>query len=107
MALHFYQARRGTGELERAVAIGAALIGINNRDLRTFETHLRTTLDLLDSVPDETLLVTESGILGRADVELMRGSGVHAFLVGEAFMRAPDPGAALRELFFPGVAATN
>ncbi|MDH3714549.1 MAG: indole-3-glycerol phosphate synthase TrpC [Gammaproteobacteria bacterium] len=88
-------------ELERAVAIGADLIGINNRDLRTFETRLRTTLDMLGSVPDETTLVTESGILARADVELMRGSGVHAFLVGEAFMRAPDPGAALRELFFP------
>jgi indole-3-glycerol phosphate synthase len=90
-------------ELERAVATGADLIGINNRDLRTFETHLRTTLDMLDAVPDGTTLVTESGILARADVELMRGSGVHAFLVGEAFMRAPDPGAALRELFFAGV----
>jgi indole-3-glycerol phosphate synthase len=67
-------------ELERAVATGADLIGINNRDLRTFETHLRTTLDMLDAVPDGTTLVTESGILARADVELMRGSGVHAFL---------------------------
>jgi indole-3-glycerol phosphate synthase len=93
-------------ELERAVATGADLIGINNRDLRTFETHLRTTLEMLDAVPDGTTLVTESGILARADVELMRGSGVHAFLVGEAFMRAPDPGAALRELFFPGVIET-
>lgn len=94
-------------ELDRAVAIGADLIGINNRDLRTFETHLRTTLDLLESVPDEATLVTESGILTRADVDLMRSNGVHAFLVGEAFMRAPDPGAALRELFFPGVMATT
>ncbi len=88
------------GELERALAIGADLIGINNRNLRTFETRLQTTLDMLDAVPDSVTLVTESGILERADVQLMRDNGVHAFLVGEAFMRAPDPGAALRALFF-------
>ena len=89
-------------ELERAMAIGADLIGINNRDLRTFETRLQTTLELLASVPDDATLVTESGILAREDVDLMRCNGVHAFLVGEAFMRAPDPGAALRSLFFLG-----
>ena len=90
------------GELERALATPAPLIGINNRDLRTFEVRLETTLDLLPRVPGDRLLVTESGILTRADVERMRAHGVHAFLVGEAFMRAADPGAALRELFFPG-----
>ncbi len=90
------------GELERALATAAPLIGINNRDLRTFEVRLETTLDLLPHVPADRLLVTESGILTRADVERMRAHGVHAFLVGEAFMRAPDPGAALRALFFPG-----
>ena len=89
-------------ELERALATAAPLIGINNRDLRTFEVRLETTLDLLPRVPGDRLLVTESGILTRADVERMRAHGVHAFLVGEAFMRAADPGAALRELFFPG-----
>ncbi len=89
-------------ELERAIAIGADLIGINNRDLRTFETRLQTTLNMLDAVPQGVTLVTESGILTRADVALMRSNGVQAFLVGEAFMRAPDPGAALRELFFSG-----
>ena len=90
-------------ELERAVELGADLIGINNRDLRTFETNLHTTLDMLAQVPDNATLVTESGILSRADVELMRGNGVHAFLVGEAFMRAADPGAALQALFFSGI----
>ena len=89
-------------ELERALATPAPLIGINNRDLRTFEVRLETTLDLLPRIPDDRLLVTESGILTRADVEHMRAHGVHAFLVGEAFMRAADPGAALRALFFPG-----
>jgi len=89
------------GELERALAVPAPLVGINNRDLRTFEVRLETTLDLLPHVPDDRLLVTESGILERGDVERMRAAGVHAFLVGEAFMRAPDPGAALRALFFP------
>jgi indole-3-glycerol phosphate synthase len=86
-------------ELERALALDTPLVGINNRNLRTFETRLETTLDLLPRVPPERLVITESGILSRADVARMREHGVHAFLVGEAFMRAPDPGAALAELF--------
>ena len=76
------------------------LIGINNRNLRTFEVSLETTLGLLEAVPPERLLVTESGILGGGSVSLMRRHGVHAFLVGEAFMRAADPGAELGRLFF-------
>jgi len=87
-------------ELERALTTPARLIGINNRSLRTFETRLDTTLTLRSAVPADRLLVTESGIHTGADVALMRAAGVHAFLVGEAFMRAPDPGAKLRELFF-------
>ncbi|MDG4554964.1 MAG: indole-3-glycerol phosphate synthase TrpC [Candidatus Competibacter sp.] len=87
------------GELERALATGAALIGINNRNLRTFETRLDTTLDLLSQIPRDRTVVTESGIHTPADVALMRENGVQAFLVGEAFMRAPDPGAKLAELF--------
>jgi indole-3-glycerol phosphate synthase len=75
------------------------LLGVNNRNLRTFDVSLNTTLDLLHRIPDDRLLVTESGILARADVQRMRSAGVHAFLVGEAFMRAPDPGQALRDLF--------
>lgn len=75
------------------------LLGINNRDLRTFDVALETTLALLDDVPGGTPVVTESGILAREDVERMRRAHVHAFLVGEAFMRADDPGAALRSLF--------
>ena len=86
-------------ELERALLLKTPLVGINNRNLRTFEVSLQTTLDLLTQVPAERLLVTESGILARADVQRMRDANVHAFLVGEAFMRAPDPGAALAELF--------
>jgi indole-3-glycerol phosphate synthase len=86
-------------ELDRALALDTPLIGINNRDLRTFETRLETTLALLPRIPGDRLVVTESGILGREDVERMRGRGVQAFLVGEAFMRATDPGAALAELF--------
>ncbi|HLB16631.1 MAG TPA: indole-3-glycerol phosphate synthase TrpC [Burkholderiales bacterium] len=86
-------------ELERALALATPLIGINNRDLRTFETRLETTLALLPRIPADRLVVTESGILAREDVELMRRGGVHAFLVGEAFMRAADPGAALADLF--------
>ncbi len=86
-------------ELERALTLGAPLIGINNRDLRTFDTRLETTLDLVDRIPDDRLLVTESGIHTRADVARMRDAGVHVFLVGEAFMRAGDPGAALAGLF--------
>jgi indole-3-glycerol phosphate synthase len=75
------------------------LVGINNRDLRSFEVRLETTLSLLPEVPQDRLLVTESGILTRADVLRMRQAGVHAFLVGEAFMRADDPGSALSALF--------
>ena len=86
-------------ELERALALRTPLLGINNRNLRTFEVTLDTTLGLLDRVPADRLLVTESGILSQADVAKMRAANVHAFLVGEAFMRADDPGAELRRLF--------
>jgi len=86
-------------ELELALPLKTRLLGINNRNLRSFETSLQTTLDLLDRVPDDRIVVTESGIHARADVELMRRHGVDAFLVGEAFMRADDPGARLAELF--------
>ena len=86
-------------ELDRALALDASLIGINNRNLRTFETRLDTTLDLLERIPPDRTVVTESGIHTPADVALMRQHGVHAFLVGEAFMRAADPGAKLAELF--------
>jgi indole-3-glycerol phosphate synthase len=86
-------------ELERALALKTPLVGINNRNLRTFEVTLDTTLGLLHDVPADRLLVTESGILARDDVRRMRDAGVHAFLVGEAFMRAADPGAALAALF--------
>ena len=89
-------------ELERALPLPGQLIGINNRDLRSFRVSLDTTLGLLDAIPPDRLLVTESGILTRDDVALMRAHGVHAFLVGEAFMRAADPGAALEQLFFGG-----
>ena len=86
-------------ELERALRLKTRLVGINNRNLRTFEVTLQTTLDMLPEVPPDRLLITESGILGRADVQSMRAAGVNAFLVGEAFMRAPEPGLALAELF--------
>jgi indole-3-glycerol phosphate synthase len=86
-------------ELERALRLRTPLIGINNRNLRSFDTTLQTTLDLLPRIPGERLLVTESGILSRPDVARMRAAGVQTFLVGEAFMRAPDPGVALGELF--------
>lgn len=86
-------------ELERALALRTPLIGINNRNLRTFEVSLTTTLDLLDRIPSDRLVVTESGILAATDVRRMRDAGVNAFLVGEAFMRAADPGAALTDLF--------
>ena len=86
-------------ELQRALQTGARLIGINNRNLRTFETSLDTTLKMLDSVPDNRLLVTESGIHTADDVRRMREHGVHAFLVGEAFMRADEPGEKLAALF--------
>ena len=86
-------------ELERGLHLPVRLIGINNRNLRTFEVSLETTLDLLPEIPGDRLVVTESGILEPADVRRMRDAGVHAFLVGEAFMRAPDPGVRLAELF--------
>jgi indole-3-glycerol phosphate synthase len=86
-------------ELERALRLATPLIGINNRNLRTFDVALETTLRLLPGIPRERIVVTESGILTPADVSRMRAAGVHAFLVGEAFMRAADPGAALRALF--------
>ena len=86
-------------ELERALQTPAPLIGINNRDLRTFETSLDVTLDMLGQIPGDRIVVTESGIHTADDVSLMRGHGVHTFLVGEAFMKAPDPGEKLAELF--------
>ena len=86
-------------ELERALKLKTPLVGINNRNLRTFEVTLDTTLSMLKDVPADRLLVTESGILKPADVKAMRDAGVHAFLVGEAFMRADDPGLALAKLF--------
>ncbi|MEZ5738521.1 MAG: indole-3-glycerol phosphate synthase TrpC [Burkholderiaceae bacterium] len=86
-------------ELDRALALQTPLIGINNRNLRTFEVTLQTTLDLLPSLPAGRLVITESGIADAADVRRMRAADVHAFLIGETFMRADDPGCALRELF--------
>lgn len=86
-------------ELERALRLQTPLLGINNRNLRTFETRLETTLDLLPDIPAGKLVVTESGIVSRGDVKRMRAANVNAFLVGEAFMRADDPGVALAELF--------
>ena len=86
-------------ELERALALKTPLLGINNRNLRSFEVTLDTTLGLLSQVPVDRLLVTESGIVNRGDVQRMRAAGVHAFLVGEAFMRADEPGEALAALF--------
>jgi indole-3-glycerol phosphate synthase len=86
-------------ELERSLRLKTPLVGINNRNLRSFEVTLETTLGLLAQVPPDRLLVTESGILGRDDAQRMRGANVNAFLVGEAFMRAADPGAALQAVF--------
>jgi indole-3-glycerol phosphate synthase len=86
-------------EVDAALQLQTPLIGINNRNLRTFEVSLQTTLGQLGRIPYDRIVVTESGILGPGDVALMRQHGVHAFLVGEAFMRAPDPGAQLARLF--------
>jgi indole-3-glycerol phosphate synthase len=86
-------------ELDRALALKTPLVGVNNRNLRSFEVSLDTTLALLPRIPGDRMVVTESGILGPADVARMRQAGVNAFLVGEAFMRAPDPGEALATLF--------
>lgn len=88
-------------ELDRALRLRSELIGINNRNLRTFETKLETTLALAARMPPDRLVVTESGILVPADVARLREAGIGSFLVGEAFMRAADPGAELRRLFFP------
>ncbi|PYC29132.1 indole-3-glycerol phosphate synthase TrpC [Aquipseudomonas alcaligenes] len=89
-------------ELDRALnTLDTPLVGINNRNLHTFEVSLETTLDLLPRIPRERVVITESGILSRADVELMEINEVHAFLVGEAFMRAEEPGSELKRLFFP------
>ncbi|MEY3528595.1 MAG: hypothetical protein RLZZ549_1080 [Pseudomonadota bacterium] len=86
-------------ELEAALELKTALLGINNRNLKTFEVSLQTTLDLLPSIPKEKLVITESGILRSADVKTMRDAGVNTFLIGEAFMRAANPGKALADLF--------
>ncbi|MEI6001864.1 indole-3-glycerol phosphate synthase TrpC [Paraburkholderia bengalensis] len=87
-------------ELVEALTLKTPLIGVNNRNLRTFETSIDTTLDLLDMMPDDRIVVTESGILSRVDVERMRAMDVNTFLVGEAFMRAEEPGAELARMFF-------
>lgn len=86
-------------ELTAALKLKTAMVGINNRNLRTFETSLQTTIGLLPRIPPEKMVITESGILTPDDVKQMRGADVHAFLVGEAFMRAPDPGVELSRLF--------
>ena len=86
-------------ELSAALRLKTALLGINNRNLRTFETSLQTTLDLLPRISPDKLVVTESGILAKDDVKRMRDANVNAFLVGEAFMRAPEPGVELSRLF--------
>ena len=87
-------------EMERALALDVPLLGINNRNLRTFEVSLQNTIDMLPLIPEDRLVVTESAIHTREDVELMRSHNVNAFLVGERFMRAEEPGQALEELFF-------
>jgi indole-3-glycerol phosphate synthase len=86
-------------ELDAALTLKTALLGINNRNLRTFETTLDTTINLLPRIPEDKLVITESAIRTRDDVQRMRDHAVHAFLVGEAFMRAQDPGAELAQLF--------
>jgi indole-3-glycerol phosphate synthase len=98
--LHVLVEVHDRAELERAIPLGNRLLGINNRNLHTFETSLQTTIGLLDDLPDDCIVVTESGIHTPADVALMREHHVNAFLVGEAFMRAKDPGAELQRLFF-------
>jgi indole-3-glycerol phosphate synthase len=91
-----------SAELGQALALKPELIGINNRDLHTFRTSLNVTYRLLDEIPEEVSVITESGILARTDVEEMLSHGVYGFLVGESFMRASDPGVKLQELFFNG-----
>lgn len=87
-------------ELDAALQLKTPLLGINNRNLRTFEISLQNTIDLLPLIPEGKRVVTESAILSREDVDLMRSHDVQAFLVGERFMRAEEPGQALKELFF-------
>jgi indole-3-glycerol phosphate synthase len=87
-------------ELERALMLGTRLIGINNRDLHTFETDINTTLELVKRIPKRHIVVSESGINTHEDVRLLREAGVHSFLIGEVFMTAPDPGQALLELVY-------
>jgi len=87
-------------ELKAALALKTPLIGVNNRNLRTFETRIETTLDLLPLIPPGRIVVTESGIASKGDIQRLRSAGVHAFLVGETFMRSKDPGEALKGLFF-------
>lgn len=87
-------------ELERALGINTDLIGVNNRNLHTFEIDLQTTLDLASNIPEDKLIITESGINTAADVEKMISNGIYGFLVGESFMRAPSPGAKLKQLMF-------
>jgi len=87
-------------ELKRALTLNPTMLGINNRNLHTFDVDLQTTLRLKEMIPDDCLIVTESGIHTTEDVEMMQSNGINSFLVGEAFMRAPDPGAKLKELFF-------
>jgi len=94
-------------ELATALALRTPLIGVNNRDLRSFQTRLATTLELLPRIPAGRMVITESGIRTREDVALMRARGVHAFLVGEAFMRAADPGAELERLYMPPAAPSG
>jgi indole-3-glycerol phosphate synthase len=86
-------------ELERALQTDCQLIGVNNRNLRTFDVSLDTSLELKAAMPADRIMVTESGIASREDVARMRGAGIHTFLVGESFMRQPDPGAALKAMF--------
>lgn len=86
-------------ELDRALALKPGMIGINNRDLHSFETSLDTTINLMNDVPEDCLIITESGIRNTVDVQIMQDNNVNCFLIGETFMRAADPGAALRELF--------
>lgn len=87
-------------EMSRALRLKTPLVGVNNRDLRSFETRLETTLTLLEACPNDRLLVTESGIHSKEDIALMIEHGIYTFLVGESFMRAPSPGQKMRELFF-------
>jgi indole-3-glycerol phosphate synthase len=87
-------------ELMESLTLKTPLIGINNRNLRTFETSIETTIGMLEAIPDDRIVVTESGILSRADVERLRAMDVHTFLVGEAFMRADEPGVELARMFF-------